>query len=221
MLRVPVVVVIVSLIGCSAELKEQSDSNAAVTLPESSQTDSPTQTESTEVDGDVFDQFVQSPSREGYLKLRRELVESSAYRPYSDEIRNAEELFSSGKIKEAQKLIQNSKRNLMLSPRAHQFLGFLHHKMGDEQGAQAEMMIAFACLEGILATGDGSEDAPYVVLRTSDEYDVLEYLGKESKKQSLLQLGEKHIDLIECVDGTEYRFDVTDAYNQLSELMAR
>ncbi len=48
--------------------------------------------------------------------------------------------------------------NLILSPRAHQLLGFLHHKLGDEQAATMEMIIGNACIEGILATGGGSID---------------------------------------------------------------
>jgi hypothetical protein len=107
--------------------------------------------------------------------------------------------------------------NLMLSPRAHQLLGFLHHKLGDEQRANMEMMIGIVCVEGILTTGDGSQESPYLVLRTSDEYDVLEHFEKQLQQQSLLHRDGRNFDRIECTDGTTYWFDITDAYNQLGK----
>lgn len=162
-------------------------------------------------------QFIQSPDRDSYLAFRAKLVASDGYEPYSDEIHTAGELYEQQKIDDARKTIQKAMGNLILSPRAHQFLGFLHHKLGNEQAAQMEMMIGHACIEGILATGDGSANNPYIVSRTSDEHDVIEYLDKQLKQQSLTLKDDKHLDLIQCTDGSEYWFDITDAYNQLSK----
>jgi len=97
----------------------------------------------------------------------------------------------------------------MLSPRAHQMPGFLNHKLGDEKAAQMEGMIGRACIEGLLATGDGTEQRPYIVLRTSDEHDVIEHFERELKQQSLTNSDDKHIDLVECTDGSKYWFDRT------------
>lgn len=79
-----------------------------------------------------------------------------------------------------------------------------------------ELMTGNACIEGILASGDGSQERPFVVTRTSDEHDVIDYLAKQPKRQSLTHNGSSHLDLIECTDGTEYWFDITDAYKQLA-----
>ena len=96
-------------------------------------------------------------------------------------------------------------------------LGFLHSRLGDDQAAQMELMIGHACVEGILATGDGSAENPLIVVRTSDEHDVIEHLEKEFKQQFLTRTGDKHLDLIECKDGFEYWFDITVAYDHLSK----
>ncbi|MEZ6057487.1 MAG: DUF4919 domain-containing protein [Planctomycetaceae bacterium] len=166
---------------------------------------------------DELIQFIQSPDRDSYLAFRRKIIESNSYEPYSDEIDTAGELYEQEKIEEARETLQSAMPNLMLSPRAHQLLGFLHHKLGNEQAAQMEMMIGHACTEGILASGDGSKDRPFIVSRTSDEHDVIDHLGKQLKQQSLSHSGDSHLDLIECTDGSEYWFDITDAYNQLSK----
>lgn len=162
-------------------------------------------------------QFIQSPDRDTYLTFRAKLIAVDGFDPYSDEILLADELYEKQKIHEARDTIQNAMRNLMLSPRAHQMLAFLHRKLGDEHAAQMEMLIGQACIEGILASGDGSTNNPYIVVRTSDEYDVIESLGKQFKQQALTHKDDKHFDLIECTDGSEYWFDITDAYNQLSK----
>jgi len=161
-------------------------------------------------------QFVQSPDRDNYLAFRAKLIASDAYEPYSDEVDTAGGLYEENKIDEARDTLQNAMGNLILSPRAHQLLGFLYHKLGDDNLAQMEMMISQACIEGILATGDGSEEKPYIVARTSDEHDVIESFEKQHKMQSLSHRGKKHLDLIQCTDGSAYWFDITDAYNAIS-----
>ncbi|MEO1529579.1 MAG: DUF4919 domain-containing protein [Planctomycetota bacterium] len=162
-------------------------------------------------------EFIQSPSRDSYLAIRREIIGSDVYEPYSDEINTASELYTQEKVEQARKTIQNGMPNLMLSPRAHRFLGFLHHKLGDSHAAQVEMMIGDACVEGILSSGDGSQERPFIVTRTSDEHEVIEHLGKQLKQQSLTHDAGLHLDLLECTDNTEYWFDITDAYNQLAK----
>ncbi len=161
-------------------------------------------------------EFIESPDRETYLAFRQKIISSDEYQPYSDEIVTAGELYEEGKFEEASEVIHDAMLNLVLSPQAHQFLAFLHHKLGNEQAAEMEMMIGQACLEGILATGDGSAEQPYIVVRTSDEHDVIEYLDQELKRQSLTHRGDKHLDRIECMDGDEYWFDITDAYEHMS-----
>jgi hypothetical protein len=161
--------------------------------------------------------FIETPDRETFLAFRAKIIASAAYQPYSDEFDTVGELLEKQKFQEAQEILRQAMGNLMLSPRAHQLLGFLHHKLGDEQRANMEMMIGIVCVEGILTTGDGSQESPYLVLRTSDEYDVLEHFEKQLQQQSLLHRDDRHFDRIECTDGTTYWFDITDAYNQLGK----
>ena len=167
-----------------------------------------------------FIQFIKSPDRDTYLTLQERIISSDAYEPYSDELDIADELYGQQKIEEAQNIIQNGMPNLMLSPIAHQLLGLLFHKLGDEQSAQMEIMINRACIEGILTTGDGSVNNPYIVVRPSDEFDLIRHFEKEIKQQSLTHKGDKHLDLIVCKDDSEYWFDITNAYSQHSLAMS-
>ena len=163
--------------------------------------------------------FIETPSQENYLSLHNIIATSDAYAPYSDEFDTAIAFCEHDRLVEARNTLQKGMGNLMLSPRAHQLLGFLHHKLGDEKAAQMEGMIGRACIEGLLATGDGTEQRPYIVLRTSDEHDVIEHFERELKQQSLTNSDDKHIDLVECTDGSKYWFDITLAYRSLARTL--
>ena len=79
-----------------------------------------------------------------------------------------------------------------------------------------EEELASMLLEAILATGDGSEEHPYLVMRPCDEYDVVEeYFGKEVALQEFDL--ERSFDILTCDDGTVYCFDIS----LLREALAR
>jgi hypothetical protein len=127
------------------------------------------------------------------------------------------ELLDQGRYGDARTRLSESMPNLLLSPRAHLVLALIAEKTGDEKGSQMERYIASSCAEGILATGDGSKGSPYVVLRTSDEHDVVQYLGKEFTRQALINEEARHYDVITCADGSELWFDITIPYNRLQQ----
>ena len=79
------------------------------------------------------------------------------------------------------------------------------------------MLVAATCCEGILATGDGTKEKPYLVTRTSDEYDILQYLDKQFGGQALVSDGDRNFDVMTCSDGTELWFDITDPFKKLEE----
>ncbi|MEL6108499.1 MAG: DUF4919 domain-containing protein [Planctomycetota bacterium] len=185
-----------------------------------SETTEESRAESLSPSGEAFAALIDSPNRESYIKVYESLVRSEAYNPYSNEVDEAYELFEDGKATEARAKLQDAMGNLILSPRAHDFLGFLYHQLGDEQKAEMELRVSFACILGILATGDGSSEKPYLVARTSDEYDVLRHLKKQFRQQSLIEREGKHFDKIECADGSEYWFDITDSYGRLGAMLS-
>ena len=167
----------------------------------------------------LFFEFLQTPDREKFLAVREAVASSETYCPYSNELTQADQCIDQGKFEEARLLVGDAMANLLLSPAAHLTLAIIAKKLGDAKGAEMEGFIAATCVQGILATGDGSRDSPYFVLRTSDEYDVIGYLGKKPKSQALTGDGDRHFDLIHCEDGSELWFDITVPFNKLNALM--
>lgn len=164
---------------------------------------------------DLFFAFIQSQTRDTYLAVQEAVASSDQDRPYSDELDSVHELLDQGRYGDARARMSESMPNLLLSPRAHLLLALIAEKAGDEKGSQMENFIAASCAEGILATGDGSRDRPYIVLRVSDEHDVVQYLGKQFAEQALIKDGSRHLDLISCDDGSKLWFDITNPYKKL------
>jgi hypothetical protein len=131
---------------------------------------------------ELFKEFVKSPSRSTYLAVFQAVSSSDIYSPYSNEMSSIEGLVDQGRYEDARASLSESMPNLLLSPRAHLLMGFIAKKRGDEKGSEMERYLASSCAKGIVATGEGSRANPYVVLRTSDEYDVVKYLGTANHK---------------------------------------
>jgi len=168
-----------------------------------------------------FIRFMGSPSCETYLAVREALLALPDYKPYSDELNSIARLLEAGSVAFVQEKISESFPNLLLSPRAHLYLGLAAEKLNDEHSAGMERFIAATCVEGILATGDGSKEQPYLVCRSTDEYDVLQYLGKEFRGQSLVDDGDRQFDVMQSDDGSEIWFDITAAYKTLERRFDR
>jgi len=100
-------------------------------------------------------------------------------------------------------------------------LAALCRDSGDQKQADFAHAVGFACIDGILSTGDGSKEKPYLVLRTSDEYDVLMAEGKEFRCQSLIHDGDRTLDRMDSADGSSLFFDISDAYRALARRMER
>jgi hypothetical protein len=164
-------------------------------------------------------QWLDAPTVENFQSLRQTVADLSEYNPYSDDLQEAEELLEQERYEDAVQFLMERMANLIVSPHAHILLSFAANRLGDTNRYEAESGIAALLLDSILATGDGSFERPYHVLRISDEYDVLNYLDKQPQGQSLLTDKDRHLDCHQCADGTSVCFDITVPYRRLNESM--
>lgn len=166
--------------------------------------------------GDLISDFLVAPSADTYLAVRSRIVNDESYEPYSMDFALAVQCLEEGNDEGAYEILTSAMPNFMLSPRVHMVLAAIQEREGNTENAEFERYFASACCQGILDTGDGTEESPYVVMRTSDEHDVIGYLEKTFESQALIEVGDRNYDLITCGDGTEYWFDVTDLLNRQS-----
>jgi hypothetical protein len=153
--------------------------------------------------------YLKDRSPEGFLRLRGLVTGSRTYAPYSDELGQFQTLYRRAQYRKAASFLRGHLGNWLLSPRAHQMLAATHEKLGETEAAEMEKALAWLMLEGLLSTGDGTEAAPYQVTRLEDEYDLLEYLEKETTGQALVEANGRKCDRHTCEDGAVLYFDVT------------
>ena len=165
---------------------------------------------------ELFAAFLEKPGKESYLKVFAAVTSDKSYDPYSTDLDDAWDLVKEKKFREALEKLDKGMPNLLLSPRAHRFAAMAAHSLGNDDRAKVEFDIADKCAQGMLATGDGSADKPYLATRVSDEYDLLRHLKKMRKTQGLKHKDGKAFDVMQCADGTEVWFDITVVFGSLS-----
>lgn len=165
---------------------------------------------------DSFLAFISKTNLDNFLNVQNQLFAHEQYDPYSDDVSALRQFLDE---QQYSKVAEANNINLLLSPRAHMFKNYAYGKLGLEDKAQMELIIAHKIMAGIEFTGDGSKTKPYKVCRVSDERDLLLYLDEEVSRQNLIHEQDIALDLITCESGKQIYFDITTPYMKLQELM--
>ena len=161
-----------------------------------------------------FTQFVESPTRENYLAARDAVLRATPLAIGAADLAELVRLLDADQHEEVQQRIDLLPASKALSPRIHFLAAEAADGLGDAAAGELERYLFVLCLQGLLATGDGSAAAPYSVCHASDEHDLLEAHGLEPAAQSLVASDGKLLDVITCTDGRECWFDVTAVFAQ-------
>jgi hypothetical protein len=106
---------------------------------------------------------------------------------------------------------------MFFNPGIHNVLSMACLALAQHKEAASELSIATALMKGILASGDGSEERPWLVLYIDDEYDILEHFKKEPVSQALVPREKTWCDRMECRDGSIIWFDVSAPYEHMGK----
>ncbi len=164
---------------------------------------------------EYVEHFKEPATEKRFQMLRQSLIEYGGFAPYSQDLYQISSLFANGEFQEVIDMISKSMPNLILSPLAHKLASRAYSKLGREQESGLEKLLFAVCILGILATGDGSIQKPYLVTRVSDEYDVLLMLKKELRMQASCESNGRSLDVLMVNDGSSIHFDITDCMRKL------
>ncbi len=163
----------------------------------------------------LVDHFLAQPNKENFTAVQDRIL---ADRGYDETARGLEDMLDLYRQKEYQKAIdrfQAAMPDLALSPQAHFYAARCYEELGKKELQKKETACVRACLQGLLATGDGSPERPFVVTHASDEYDLLTCpLKTESKSQTSTHKKGRWYDVLECASGKTYWFDITRTFGQ-------
>ena len=161
----------------------------------------------------VFEAYLVCPSLQKYLVAVETLQGSSCYSPYSSELCEVNRLIESNNLDCAHQFLLKNSCNLILSPIFHMTMAFFFNRQRQVKKMKYSYLIATNCIKGILSSGDGTKEKPYLITRVSDEHDVLNYLGKTLTLQSLVKVEDKAYDRLQCVDKTVLWFELRNMIN--------
>jgi len=171
---------------------------------------------------ELFIAFVKNPTPDTFHAVRNAVLQDEKYDGYSNDLDQMRAAFGEKRYADVRAAFGESQPNLLLSPEAHFLLSLAARELGDTEGSEFEKYVSFRCIDGILATGNGTQEKPYLVLRTSDEYDVLGVMGKQFQGQALVHNDDgKSFDKMSLADGTEVWFNITDLFDSMARRLNR
>ncbi len=162
-----------------------------------------------------FTRFVESPSRKSYLAVRDAVLKVTPLPMGTADLADLAALLEAGAYQEVLDRIDLLPASKVLSPRIHYLAAEAADGLGDERTGELERFLFVLCLKGLLATGEGTQAAPYSVCHVTDEHDLLEAGGHEPAAQSLVAHEGRWCDVVTCADGREVWFDVTVLFQRL------
>lgn len=161
---------------------------------------------------DLVDAHLADPTPETLRPLRDAVRAAPGFDPDLRVRTQASALLREGRFADAADAVEATMPGSLFSPAAHAMLATALGRTGRTSAAHRHARLARAALDSILATGDGTAERPWSVLRISDEYDVVDNLGARPSGQGLLSDGPRRLDRIACQDGRSFHFDVTGVH---------
>jgi hypothetical protein len=159
--------------------------------------------------------FVEQPCKATFLAARDAVLRYSPLPLVSAEMADLDLLLEHEEHQVLLDRLDTLPPSKVLSPRIHFLAAEAAEALGNAADVELERSLFVLTLQGLLATGDGTQGNPYVVCHPSDEYDVLAALGHEAAGQSLRELKGRLCDVLMCSNGREVWFDVTDLLPRL------
>lgn len=154
----------------------------------------------------AFEEWIASPTREGYAKL----LDAVRSEPRYDATRHLAEhvvpLLEAGRYVHAERMLLEVFSAHVLSPSAHALLARCHDGLGEPDRAREERRLMELTMQALLHAGDGTELRPYPVVILSDEYDALDVLNIEPSTHLSREVGDDVLDTFEDASGRRVHF---------------
>jgi len=155
--------------------------------------------------------YLQNPSLANFLALRAAHLAQERLNPYSGNLIPVGKHLAAEEYRQAADLISKHLiPDYLMSAGVHLELAIAQKGLGLFDKAKFEQFVAQQLVLGIEMTGQGDETRPFLVTRTSDEYDLLMYRKQTPSMQSIVESGGRRLDRIETQSGEVLWFDITE-----------
>ncbi len=160
---------------------------------------------------DAFGAYLKQGTLESFLAAREVLLSLPSYDPWSTELAEFDRLLEREDWGGIHRTALGVLDNWMLTPYLHECLALAHRRLGDESLCALEAELAAACARGILMTGDGTAERPYLIVRPDDAYGAMLFDGKEWTYEREVSRAGRTLRALTDADGTEHWFELARA----------
>lgn len=155
---------------------------------------------------DTMEAYALDPTPEHLENLHRAIMSSPGYDPLVSIGPTIGPLVQAGDHQGVVDALWAQMPGIFLSPAAHMHLSQAYEQLGEERAAGRERRFALLAMASIREGADGSEGAPYPVLRIEDEYTVLDAAGQRSCAQEQVTREDGAFDIHTLEDGSQVWF---------------
>ena len=156
-----------------------------------------------------LERFVGRPTGRNYLRVRARILEAAEPRPEPQDLIALESHFVEGRYVAVREAMDQMLPAWSLSPRFYWMGAAASLELGDQEEAEVDRFLYQTCLQGLLATGDGSIELPYLLTYASDEEEVLYRLRLQRERSALVRSPQGLCDVVTCEGGRELCFLLT------------
>lgn len=157
---------------------------------------------------DTVAAFLANPTSHAVYELRRAIQQDPHYAPSGSTLITAAALLEEGKAAKAVGMLAATRQANFLSPRGHLLFSKALAAAGEHDLAALEADLSDISLQTLLVSGSGERSRPYVVLRLSDEYDILAALEREPVSQGVRLDGSRVVDEFVFDDDSSLNFEL-------------
>ena len=158
---------------------------------------------------DLLAKFFETPNATHFLAVQAALRREYNLQTFTLELAEVAELLADGQFSQMRNRIARMMPAAALSPRVHAWGAVAAVELGDHNDAEIERFQYDCCLQGLNATGDGTQRHPYRGTYASDARDLLEWSGLLIRRQELQEIEDRRYDVFTCKDQRTVWFDVT------------
>lgn len=166
----------------------------------------------------IYLQYLRSPSRDTWLELRHATIHAHDFDPSARYLDTLDQMMEDDLWDEVRVHLDKATPSYLASPRFHLQAARVHREWEEDAQAEQELEIAVKLANGMLASGNGSPSAPYLVTRNSDGADLCMRLGKEPLGYEPKRRADRLMEVFTTDDGGELWIDLTEAYQRTARV---
>jgi hypothetical protein len=153
-----------------------------------------------------LERFIGRPTGRNYLRVRDCILGDTGRHPDPEDLAELEVHWVEGRYQALCERMEDLLPEWGLSPRFYWLGAVAARELGELEAAETDRFLYQTCLRGLLDTGDGSLESPFLLTYASDEEELLHRLQLDRTSSALVRSPHGLCHVVSGQDGRELCF---------------